>query len=83
MTDYEILLLSWAQMTALEWVIPDEEYAQNRRDIEEKLHKEFGIKDIQLVGRTYDEYAIAFNHKGENKMVRFEAEEVESIYDLG
>jgi hypothetical protein len=82
MTDYELLLLSWAQMCALEWVVPDEEYAQNRRDIEEKLLQEYGIQEIQLVGRTYEEYAVAFNHKGENKMVRFDAEEVESIYDL-
>jgi hypothetical protein len=73
MTDYELLLLSWAQMCALEWVVPDEE---------EKLLQEYGIQEIQLVGRTYEEYAVAFNHKGENKMVRFDAEEVESIYDL-
>lgn len=82
MNDYEILLLSWAQMTALEFIDTHEEYASNRRQIEEKLLTEFDVKEIQLVGRTYDEYAVAFQHQGENKMIRFSAEEVESIYDL-
>lgn len=80
--DYEHLLLSWAQLTAIQIVMGEDAEASSLRLIEDKLLKEYKISGIRLVGRTYDEYAVAFNKDGENQMVRFDADEVESIYDV-
>lgn len=80
MNDYEILLLSWAQLKALALMGEPDESAI--RELEKKLSNEYEITDISLVGRTYNEYAVAFSKDGDNQLVRFESEEVESIYDL-
>jgi hypothetical protein len=82
MEDFELLLLSWTQLTAVQMVLGDNHDTESLRLIEDKLEDEHGVTDIQLVGRTYDEYTIAFSNKGENQLIRFDADEVESIYDI-
>jgi hypothetical protein len=81
MQDYEILLLSWTQLTALKLMGETDETGA-LRVLEDKLSNEYKITDISLVGRTYNEYTVGFSKDGENQLVRFDAEEVESIYDL-
>lgn len=82
MNDYEILLLSWAQLTALQLVMGDEHDIESLRLIENKLEAEYDITEINLVGRTYETYTISFQKDGEVQLIRFDADEVDSIYDL-
>lgn len=82
MEDYELLLLSWTQLVAIRLVMGEDAESGSLRVIEDKLRDGFNITHPQLVGRTYDEYAVAFTMNGENQMIRFDADEVESIYDI-
>lgn len=82
MEDLELLLLSWTQLTAVQLVMGEEHDTESLRLIESKLAAEFKVTDVQLVGRTYEEYAIAYQQKGDNHIIRFDADEVESIYDI-
>lgn len=83
MNDIEILLLSWTQLVAMEWINPqEEEFIEGRRQLEEQLARDYQIRHLQVVGRTYEEYAVAYEQEGVNKMIRFSADEVESIYNL-
>ncbi|BCJ87294.1 hypothetical protein [Effusibacillus dendaii] len=82
MMDFELLLLSWTQLTALQMILGDTSETASLRTIEEKLRDSFEISNIQLVGRTLDEYAVAFTKGQEKQIIRFDTEEVESIYDV-
>ncbi|MFC4765908.1 hypothetical protein [Effusibacillus consociatus] len=82
MQDYEHLLLSWTQLQAIRLIMGENAEAGSMRVIEQKLKEEYQITEVSLVGRTLDEYAVSFRKNGENKMVRFDADEVESIYDV-
>lgn len=82
MEDLELLLLSWTQLTAVQLVMGDEHGTESLRLIENKLADEHKVTEISLVGRTYDEYAIAYQKNGENLMIRFDSDDVESIYDI-
>ncbi|WP_018131486.1 hypothetical protein [Effusibacillus pohliae] len=82
MEDHELLLLSWTQLIAIQLIMGEDAQSSSLRLLEEKLRNEYNVTEIQLVGRTYDEYAVAFRKDGENQMIRFDVDEVESIYDL-
>jgi hypothetical protein len=82
MRDFEHLLLSWTQLTAIQLVMGENAESSSLRMLEEKLYDDFQINEIRLVGRTLEEYAVAFRKNGENQMIRFDAEDVESIYDV-
>lgn len=81
-TDVELLLLSWAQMMAVEMIVADEETLAAKADITATLHTNFGITDIKLKQRTVEHYVISYRDKKEEKTIQFETDEVESIYDL-
>ncbi|HEU4965336.1 MAG TPA: hypothetical protein VFV52_16030 [Bacilli bacterium] len=81
MTDYELLLLSWAQMVAIEMIAPDEEAEAAKSDLVATL-MEFGITDVKLKQRDLTHYEISYRQSNEEKSIRFENDEVESIYDL-
>jgi hypothetical protein len=82
MQDFEHLLLSWTQLNAIQLIMGEGAEASSLRIIEQKLEEEYNITDVRLVGRTLDEYAVAYSKEGQNEMIRFDAEEVESIYDI-
>lgn len=80
--DYELLLFSWAQMYALELVLPSLEYKEQKEKLAEKLQNDHGITEIELAMRTLEEYAISYTQQNENHLVSFDADEIESIYDV-
>lgn len=80
--DFEHLLLSWSQLTALQLVMGEDTETDSLRLIEDRLQSEYQITAVRLVGRTLDEYAVAYQKNGENQMIRFDSDEVESIYDI-
>ncbi|MDB5085085.1 MAG: hypothetical protein JWN30_1971 [Bacilli bacterium] len=82
MEDHELLLLTWAQLYALELVMPTVEYREQKREIERRLIDQYQISAIQLVGRTVDDYAVGYIQNGDNHIVRFDTDDVESIYEL-
>lgn len=82
MEDFELLLLSWTQLTALEMIDPNDKHVGGKKDLEEALLADFDITSLTLISRTFDTYTIAFEKKGEQQEIIFEANDVESIYDI-
>ncbi|ASS73954.1 hypothetical protein CIG75_02460 [Tumebacillus algifaecis] len=80
--DIDLLLLSWAQMAAIEMIVADEEAMEAKTDLVALLMTDYDVTDITLIERTYEHYEISFRQGGEVKTVRFDTSEVESIYDL-
>ncbi|WP_132944144.1 hypothetical protein [Tumebacillus sp. BK434] len=80
--DIDLLLLSWAQMEAIELIVADEEAAEAKTDLVALLMTDYGVTDIRLVERTYEYYEVGYRQGGEEHTTRFETVEVESIYDL-
>ena len=81
-SDIELLLLSWAQMMAVEMIVADEETLAAKADITATLQTNFGITDIKLKQRDMEHYVISYRDKKEEKTISFDTDEVESIYDL-
>jgi len=80
--DLELLLLSWAQLTAVELVMADEETLAAKSDLIATLSTRFSVTDIHLVERTVAHYVIGFREHNKEKTLQFDSDEVESIYDL-
>ncbi|ARU60410.1 hypothetical protein CBW65_04510 [Tumebacillus avium] len=80
--DIDLLLLSWAQMEAIELIVADEEAAEAKTDLVALLMTDYGVTDIRLIERTYEYYEVGYRQGGEELTMRFETVEVESIYDL-
>lgn len=80
--DVELLLLSWTQMIAVEMIVADEEALAAKADLAAMLMTDFDVTDLKLVQRTYDAYEISYRQRGEEKTIRFDTDEVETIYDL-
>jgi hypothetical protein len=82
MEDFEILLLSWTQLTAMELIDPDARFQRDKKQIEETLLADFDVSNPKLISRSFDTYKVSYQRKGEPKEITFEAEDVESIYDV-
>jgi hypothetical protein len=82
MEDFEILLLSWTQLTAMELIDPDARFQRDKKQIEETLLADFDVSNPKLISRSFDTYKVSYQRKGETKEITFEAEDVESIYDV-
>jgi hypothetical protein len=82
LSDLEHLLLSWAQMVAVELIVEDEEAQAAKMELATLLMERFGVTDIKLKQRDMTHYEIGYKQNGEEKSIRFENDEVESIYDL-
>jgi hypothetical protein len=80
--DIELLLLSWAQLTAVELIVDDEETRAGKMEIVERLHSAYGVTDIVLKNRTFEHYVITYRERNKEREVKFAIDEVESIYDL-
>lgn len=80
--DAELLLLSWTQMVAIELIAPEEEALAAKADLAATLQSHFSITDIQLKERTFAHYEVSFREHNKERVIRFEIDEVESIYDL-
>ena len=81
-SDIELLLLSWAQMMAVEMIVADEETLAAKADITATLQTNFCITEIKLKQRDNEHYVISYSDKKEAKTISFDTDEVESIYDL-
>lgn len=81
-SDLELLLLSWTQMVAVEMIVADEESQAAKSELASQLLDQFGVTDIRLIQRDLQHYSVAYTQNGETKSIRFETDEVESIYDL-
>ncbi|UOF91932.1 hypothetical protein LSG31_06745 [Fodinisporobacter ferrooxydans] len=82
MEDFELLLMSWTQLTALEMIDPHDEHVKEKQTIEEALLADFDITSPKLINRTLTVYKVSYSQKEEIHEISFGAEEVESIYDL-
>jgi hypothetical protein len=80
--DVELLLLSWTQMMAIELIAPDEDSQAAKADLAATLQSRFCITDIVLKERTISHYVVSYREHNKEKTIRFENDDVESIYDL-
>lgn len=80
--DVELLLLSWTQMVAVEMIVEDEEAMSAKSELASMLMTDFGVTDLKVKERTYETYEVSYRERGEEKVIYFDTNEVESIYDL-
>ncbi len=78
--DAQLFILSWAQLQYATLLSPtDETVSTAKREVANRLQRDFSITELQLLARAESFYTVSFKEREETKFLQFPADEIESL----
>ncbi|KUO95144.1 hypothetical protein [Ferroacidibacillus organovorans] len=78
--DAELFILSWAKLQYATLLNPTDEITLDaKRDVAERLQRDFSITELQLLARAESFYTVSFKEREETGFLQFSTDEIESL----